>query len=277
MDFTGRRARSLARLGAYTLLAVFLISLLSAVLPPPLDNPDRAMALIAELLERSSLPLVALLLLYAGLADDAQPALWEVGLLARWLRPLLRLVALAYLLLAIAVIGLAQRIEVTGVGQLTSQVQTSLQTLERLRQGVDSAADPQQLRQLLSHDPALMEAMRQAGVPAGEAGTLSEQRALARQLLERAELNLRDASQRRRADASGNLTRQALRLVLLALAYGSFFLLAGFIWPRSVAATLERAIERRDARAREDDEKIEEGMEEDKEGGELERHQPSPP
>ena len=271
MDFTGRRARSLARLGAYTLLVVFLISLVSAAQPPPLDNSDRAMALIGELLERSSLPLVALLLLYFGFADEAQPALWEVGLLARWLRPLLRLVALAYLLLAIAVIGLAQRIEATGVGQLTTQVQTSLQTLERLRQGVDQAADPQQLRQLLSTDPALIEAMRQAGVPAGEAGTLPEQQAQARQLLERAEANLSAASQRRRADASGNLTRQALRLVLLALTYGGFFLLAGFIWPRSVAATLERAIERRDARAREDDDELDGEL-----GDELEPRNPRP-
>lgn len=251
MDFTGRRARSLARLSAYTLLAVFLISLIAASIPLPLDDPDRAMALLGELLERSTLPLVAVLVLYLGFADDAQPALWEVEL-ARWLRPLLRLAALVYLLVAIGVIGIARSIEATGVGRLTNQVQTSLQAIERLRQEVDQAPDPQALRQSLARDPRLIEAMTRTGLPPGQEGTLARQQALARELLDRAEANLRQASRRRRADATGNLSTQSVRLVLTALSYGLFFLLAGAIWPASVLDTRERVLDRREALAQQE-------------------------
>lgn len=249
MEFTGRRTRSLARLGAYTLLLVFLISLLTIALPLPLGDADRSILLFNELLERSSLPLLALLALFFGLADDAQPAIWEV-VLARWLRPVLRFTALAYLVLAIALIALAGRIEETGVSRLAGQVQDSLQKIERLRQAVDQAPDPQSLRQVLQQqDPRLIQAMQEAGVRAGEPGSFSQQQALARQLLQRAEANLRQSSQRRRADASGNLTRQTVRQVLVALCYAVFSLLASFSWPRSVAASLDRAIQRRQARA----------------------------
>jgi hypothetical protein len=256
MEFTGRRTRSLARLAAYTLLLVFLVSLLSAALPLPIGHADRAMLLFNELLERSPLALMAVLTLYFGLADEAQPAIWEV-ILARWLRPLLRLTALAYLLVAVAVIALADRIEDTGVGLLSTQVQTSLAKIERLRQSVDRAADPQALlRTLQQQDPRLVQAMLDAGVRVGEPGSLSRQQALARELLQRAEANLRQASQRRRADASGNLSRQSVRQVLVALCYALFYLLASFIWPRSVSASLESAIQRRQARALEEQEAL---------------------
>ncbi|MFQ6537980.1 MULTISPECIES: hypothetical protein [Aphanothece] len=253
MEFTGRRTRSLARLAAYVLLLVFLLSLLGSALPLPLGDPDRAMLLLNEVLERSPLPLIGVLALFFGFAEDAQPAIWEV-MLARGLRPLLRLAALAYLLLALAVLGLADRIEANGVQLLSGQLQTSLQSLERLRRGVDQAGDAQTLQTLLAQDPRLIQAMQQAGITVGEARTFPQQQALARQLLERAEGNLRQTGQRRRADASGNLTRQSVRLVLVALCYAGFHLLASFIWPPSLALTLERAVERRQALALEQQE-----------------------
>lgn len=248
MDFTGRQARSLARLSAYTLLAVFLISLLVAVVPLPLDSPQRSVLLLNEVLERSFLVVIALVCLYFGLADEALPARWEVCV-AGWLRPLLRLASVLYLLTAIAVVALAVRIEDRGVGQLGRQVDSTVAELQRLRVEVEQAADPADLLRSLSRDPRLIQAMRSRGRPAGETGTLEEQQDLALELIDRAEANLRRRGLERRADASGNLTRQTLRLTLMALAYGLFHLLAGFIWPRSLAATRARLADHRAALA----------------------------
>ena len=159
MDFTSHRARSLARLSAYTLVLIFLISLLASLFPLPLEDPQRALAVLQELLERSTVPLVALLFLFAGLAGDALPAPWEMGL-ASWMGPLLRLVALGYLLTAIAVVAVAARLESTGITQLSGQVQSSLQELQNLRQEVNqylavppevAAQYPERIRRLIGY------------------------------------------------------------------------------------------------------------------------------
>ncbi len=252
LDFTGRRARTLARLCAYTLLVIFLISLLVAVLPLPLANPQRALALVTELLERSTVPLVAVLFLFFGLADDALPGIWECRL-ALAIRPLLRLAALLYLLSAIAVFSTSQRLESVGVSNLKTQLQASLTGLSQLRTQVEQAPDPDTLRRLVAQQPGLVQAMTEGGVTLDGDASIARQRAVAAELLERAEANLRNQGLQRRADASGNLTRQALRLSFTAIVYAVFYLLAAMIWPRSVAATVEKVLE---SRRRESDEEL---------------------
>ena len=255
MDFTAHRARSLARLCAYTLLVVFLISLVASLVPVPLADPGRAYGVLQEMLERSTLPLVALLFLFVGLAQDALPAFWEVGL-ARRVRPLLRLVALGYLLTAMALVALATNLDASASIRLRGQQDASLAQLQRISQGVGQATDPDGLRRLLSRRPGLIQAIDATNPSPGRSASLEELKARAAELLDRAETNIRQASLRRRADASGKLTRQTLRLSLTALAYGLFYLLAGFLWPASLAATIERLLDARDARALADAEDI---------------------
>lgn len=244
LDFTARRARALARLCAYTLLVIFLISLVVALLPLPLGDPQRALGLVTEVMERSTVPLVAVLFLYFGLADDAFPGIWECRF-ALAVRPLLRLAALLYLLSAIAVFSAAQRLEVVGTRNLTTQLQTSLSSLGQLRDQVERAPNADVLRRLVSQQPGLIQAMGERGGALGGQASFAQQRAVAADLLERAEANLRSQGLQRRADASGNLSRQTLRLSLTALAYAIFYLLAALIWPRSVAATLEKVLDAR--------------------------------
>ncbi|MCT0225933.1 HpsJ family protein [Synechococcus sp. CS-1328] len=244
MDFSGPRARSLARLSAYTLLLTFLITLVGATLPLPLHDPQRAFAVLAELIGNSTVPVVAVVLLYFGLTGTTLPAFLEWRLL-RLLRPLLRLAALLYLLTALAVVGTALAVERSGISQLEAELQTSLVGLQRLRQAVAAASDGSSLRQLMANQPGMLEALRQEQPSAADDSPLAAQRTRAAELLDRAEANLRQQSTRRRADASGNLTRQALRLGLSALIYGLFHLAASLLWPRSLIDTRDRILEAR--------------------------------
>jgi hypothetical protein len=238
-EFGRRQVRTLSRLCAYTLLAIFLISLLSIALPLPLADPQRSLGLMAELLERSTLPLVAMFFLFFGLSEQALPALWECRL-AVWLRPLLLLVALFYLLTAIAIVGVSQRLGSTAASTLNTQVQATASGLQSLRKSVAQAPDAASLRRLLANQPALLQVLQQLGPSLSAEAPWLEQQQQLEQLLDRADVNLKRQAQQLRADASGNLGRRSIRLSLTAISYAIFYLLCSMIWPRSVAATLER-------------------------------------
>ncbi|MCP9888948.1 hypothetical protein KBY96_13540 [Cyanobium sp. ATX 6A2] len=246
MDLSPARARRLARLAAYTLLVIFLVTLVPVALPLPLADPSALLTLLAELLANSSLPLVALVLLLIGLAGPPLPALWELGL-ARWLPLLLRAVALLYLLSAVAVISIAGRIEATGSQGLEAQVQASVQRLDRLRQSLDVPTDAGALQRLLAVEPALLQALQQRLEAGDDAATLAQQRKLAAELIDRGLANLRAQGVRERAEASGTLRRQVLRLSLSAVVYALFHVLASLIWPLSLADTMLRVLESRSA------------------------------
>lgn len=240
--FSGRRARSFARLTAYTLLSLFLISAVAAFLPPPFGRPDRLFPVLGELLaERSTLPLLALILLFAGFGGEAAPAVWEARL-AALIRPLLRLAALLYLLTAVALFAVAGQIQSQGSAQLSGQTNANLKGIAELRSQFRAAADIGALRRLLEAQPPFRAVLADPTSPLADAGApLPQQRQAALQLLDRAEANLRSDDLRRRADAGGTLQKENLRLTLTALVYGAFYLLASAFWPRSLAPLLERA------------------------------------
>jgi hypothetical protein len=246
-DFSRRRVRSLSRLCAYTLLLVFLASVLTVLVPPPFSDPQRTLALINEVLERSTLPAVAVLFLFFGFSGDALPALWEC-VLARWLRPLLRLAVLLYLLTAVAVVGVGQQLTRSAASSLDGQVRTSMENLARFRDQVDAETSVERLRGLVARQPQILQALQQEGTPLDQNSPLPELRQQIDRLLSRAEANLRRQSQIARANASGQLARQMVRLALTALIYALYYLAAALIWPRSLLATIERVREARLAR-----------------------------
>ncbi len=247
MDFSARRARTLARLCAYALLATFLLTVAGGALPLPLGDAQRAFSLLAELIANSTVPVVALFLLFHGLGGKGLPALWEWRLL-RLVRPLLRLAALLYLLTALALAGVTLQVERDGVSRLDAEMQSGMAGLQRLRQAVQAAPDAAALQQLLASQPGLLEALDSPDATP----SLAERRRQAALLLDRAAANLRQQSTRRRADASGSLIRQALRLGLSALVYALFHLAASLLWPRSLLDTRERILQARAARMAEE-------------------------
>lgn len=256
VEFSERKSRTLARISAYSLLLVFLISTVAAALPFGFGDPGRVLALLNELLERSTLPLVSVFLLFLGLAGDALPAVWECRL-ARALRPLLRLAALLYILAAIAVVGIAPRQEAVQVENLSGQLERSLQGVAVLRAGIERAPDAPTLARLLGSQPGLRQAFEaEAGIDSG--APLDRQRQQALQLIDRIEANLRRQGQVQRSTVAFGFARQSGRLALTAFVYALFFLLAAQIWPRSVAATLERVRQARAARLAEEEAEDEE-------------------
>ena len=188
-DFSRRKVRSLGRLCAYTLLLVFLASVITALLPPPFASPQRMLAVITEVLERSTLPAVAVLFLFFGFSGDSLPALWECWL-ARWLRPLLRLAALLYLLTAVAVVGVGQRLTSDGVASLEGQLRTSIENLGKFRQQVDGETSVERLRALVARQPQILQALQQEGTPLDQNSPLPELRQQVDRLLTRLEANL---------------------------------------------------------------------------------------
>ena len=253
--FSGRRARSFARITAYTLLVLFLISAVAAFLPPPFGRPDRLFPVLGELLaERSTLPLLGLILLFAGLVGGVARAVWEARL-AALIRPLLRLAALLYLLTAVALFAVAGQMQSQGVAQLNAQVQANLKEVAALRSQVTAASDADGLRRLLAAQQPFRPMLSDPSSPLSDpTAPLPRQRQAALGLLDRAEANLRLAALRRRADAGGTLQKETLRLVLTALVYVVFYGLASVLWPRSLGSLLERARATRASHALADDE-----------------------
>jgi hypothetical protein len=109
---------------------------------------------------------------------------------------------------------------------------------------VDGIDSPALLRRLLASSPPLLRSFESEG-GTDPAEPLDLQRERARKLLERAETNLRREYQGQRAELSYGLGRQAVRLALTALIYALYYLLVVQIWPRSLAATVERLRDRR--------------------------------
>ncbi|MGB7565613.1 MAG: HpsJ family protein [Prochlorococcaceae cyanobacterium] len=240
LAFSPGRARSFARLTAYTMLGLFVVSAIPALLPLAFAQPERLFGSLRELLERSTLPLVALILLFAGFGGAALPAGWEVRL-ATWLRPLLRLVALLYLITAVAIVAVADEIQSQGVAQLKGQLQTSLTALKGFRQQVQTAPDGPSLRRLLAQQPPLRPSLSDPSSPlASPVASVEQQRAAAAQLLDRVEANFKAEDLRRRSDAAGNLLKENLRLAATAAIYTIFYLLASLLWPARLGAWIER-------------------------------------
>lgn len=253
MDFSARRAGTLARLSAYTLLVTFLITLVGGLLPLPLGDSQRLFSLLTELIANSTVPVVALFLLFYGLAGEGLPAHWEWRLLCA-VRPLLQLAALLYLLTALALVGVFLQVESTATAHHDAELRSGLAELKRLRQALQASSDATALQQLLASQPGLLQAVDASQLggrvqpSAAPAPSVAERRRQAALLLDRAEASLRTQVTRRRADASGNLTRQVLRLGLSALVYALFHLVSSLLWPRSLLHTRESILEARAAR-----------------------------
>jgi hypothetical protein len=246
-DFSRRRVRSLGRLCAYTFVLVFLASTLTALFPLSFTDAQRTLAFLNELLERSTLPAVAVLFLFFGLSGNALPALWECQL-ARWLRPLLRIVTILYFITTVAIVGVGQQLSVTGVAALERQARTSLDNLRQFRQQVDGENSVESLRGIVARQPQLLQALQQEGTPLDQSSPLTELRQQVDRLLTRVETNVRRQSQTARAIAAGQLARQLARLSVTSLIYALYYLGASLIWPRSLLATVERVRQARQAR-----------------------------
>ncbi len=233
VGFGARRGRSFLRITAYTLLLVFVVSALPAFLPLPFGRSEALLNGLRELVERSTLPVVALVFLYQGFADGALPALWECRL-ALGLRLLLPLVALGYLLIAVAIVAVSMQVTGDGIRQFDQQRQGNQNLVSSFRSRLIATPDVPRLRAVLAEQPAFRSLLKDPTAVLGSADRpLSMQRQAAMALMDRAEVDLQAQYLRSRADLTGRLTSQAIRLGLTSLAYGGFYLLTGLLWPRS--------------------------------------------
>ncbi len=247
IDFTSNRAGSLARIAAYTFLLIFFVNVVAIVLPPPFLDPERTFRSLIELVERSTLPLVAVLFLFLGLTGETLPALWECRI-ARWFRPLLLVAALLYLLTLLTIFGAAHRIESTGIASSKEQIERSKWELQQLRRSLESGADDASLQRLLGSQPALVKALQLQGGPTWSELSMLERRQRVEQVIDASEVNMTRQALAARANASGKLRKQAMLTGLTALFYSLFFLSAHLIWPRSLTATRERILKTREER-----------------------------
>jgi hypothetical protein len=128
---------------------------------------------------------------------------------------------------------LSQQIRSAGDQALRAEDDQRAGQLKAYRDLVDKAGDTPALRRLLEAQPQLRQVLSSPESPfADPSAALPRQRQLTLRLLDRIEINLQEASLRRRADASGQLQLQELRLCGLAIVYGFFFALVSLISPR---------------------------------------------
>jgi hypothetical protein len=231
VDLSLGRLRALARLAAYALQLLFLISVVTSLLPWPAADGQRWLALLSELIERSTLPLVASVLLLAGLSGAVVPARWELAPIHRQ-RGLLRLAAGLYFVTALALLPLAHQLSEQRGQTIQSQLSQSASQLKALQQQVTGSDSLDSLLRLVPTAEQRQELEK--------AGDVEAARAL---LLQR--LKNEAALQQRRglsalAEAQGAVWKNAMRLTLSALVYVLYFLLASLAWPARWPQLIER-------------------------------------
>lgn len=252
IDFTHRRAGTLSRIAGYTFLLVFLVNLLAILLPPPFLEPERSFAALVEVVERSTLPLVAVLFLFLGFSGESHPALWECRL-ARWMRPLLLLVAVVYLITTLAFPLAAQRIDRSGIASSQAQIDRVKQEFQQLRDLLASGPDDTEaVGRVLSAQPALAQALSQQLGDSWDQLSPPQRRQRVEQLIDTSEVNANREAVAARANASGHLRKRTVLFSLTALFYALYYLAAHLIWPRSLAATRQRILQAREARLAEE-------------------------
>lgn len=228
--FTPTRLQTLSRLGAYVLVFEYLVILFFSVLPFSGDS-NRLFAQINAALSTSSLPLIAMVLLFAGFCTGARVARWEWWL-GRRLRPLLMLVALLYLLTVPALWWLGHSIQTKGDRQIQQQFATVLDQLRVYSGQVQSATSSPALRRLVEAQPQLRLSLQTSESPfASPAASLAQQQAQTLRLIDRIRANLQAEGRARRSAAASELRKEELRISALALAHSLFFALAALIWP----------------------------------------------
>lgn len=228
--FTTSRLQTLARLAAYVLVFEYLVILLFSLLPFSGDS-NRLFAQINAALSTSSLPLIAVVLLFAGFSAGARVARWEWWF-GRRLKPVLLLAALLYLLSVPALWWLGRSIQTTGDRQIQQQLEGVLTQLAAYAGEVEGAGSSEALRSLVEAQPQLrlsLQSNESPFVPPG--ASLAQQQSKTLRLLERIRANLQDEGLQRRSDAAADLRKQELRFSALALAHAVFFALASLIWP----------------------------------------------
>lgn len=229
--FRTSRLQALARLAAYVLIFEYLLNLVFTLLPFSSD-PNRLFAQITSALDTSSLPLIALPLLFAGFCAPGRAARWE-WCLGRRLKPLLLLVALLYLVCVPALWWLGGSIQASGDRQIQQQISSVLEQLAGYRGQVQKAPDSQSLRRLLDAQPQLRLSLQTPDSPfAAPGSSLPQQQAQALRLVDRIRSNLQADGLRRRSTAAAELRKQELRLSGIAIAHALFFALGGLIWPK---------------------------------------------
>ena len=252
-EFTSQRLRSLVRLGAYTLLLLFVIHGVSGWLPFPSDQPSVVLARIGELLERSTLPLVAVLLLYGGLLGRSLPSLWEWRL-ARMLKPLLLLVAALYVAAGGLLLPVSHRIETEGVKRLQSELSQARSQLKAYGAAVERSSSAPELQRLLANQPALVRQLRNSGNDPAQANNLAAVRQQTLVLVRSQAAQLEREAIRRESQARGELGQQVLRRLLSAAGLALFFLIAGLSWPSRLPEMGRRIALARERRRLEEEE-----------------------
>lgn len=231
IGFGFTRLQMLCRLSAYTLLIEFQISTLGALLPVRLQS-ERLLNDLGTVLDLSRLPLLALPLLFGGLAGFARPARWE-WFMAGLLRKILLPVAVLYLLIVPTTWVLGARIQANAEQALSRQSAALVRQLEDVRRQVSQASDRTDLQRVLVQQPfsQLRSALTSPAATPGSTVLPNERQAI--QIAVNGQLEaIQGAVIRRLSENASAVRLQAVRLSAIAIAYALFFLVTWRVWPR---------------------------------------------
>lgn len=228
--FSVVRLQTLVRLAAYVLILEFSLNLLFTLIPFGVDA-NRMFAQLSAALSTTSLPVLALPLLFAGCAAGARTGRWERWITRRF-KPLILLTALLYLLAVPGLWWFGAKIQAAGDAQIQQEIKTTLAQFNAYKTALEKTTDTESLRRLVQAQPQLRQSLDSTESPFASSNvSLAQQQAQASRLVERISANIHADGLQRRSRAAGELRKQQLRLSLLALGYALFFLLAGLIWP----------------------------------------------
>jgi hypothetical protein len=229
---SAKKFETLSRAASYCLLLLFFINTVTHFFPFPAANLDRWHFVLTQIVERSTLPLVASIFLFAGLRSGSFLSRFELRLIATQ-KNLALLAALFYLLMAIALLPLATARNSALRSSFDNRLSAVGKSYEQLAGAVQKASSLQELQ-----------AVVQAQFPQADAqlpanSNLENVKAAFLSNLEGQRLIQRNQLVTELSGLTNSILLDAIRLLASSLVYAIYFLLYFIAFPARPSPALQ--------------------------------------
>lgn len=140
-----KKFESLSRFASYSLVILFLINICAQFIPFPAANAERWSFVITQIVERSTLPMVASVFLFAGLRSQSLLPKFELKLILLQKR-LALLASLLFLFIAISLLPIASARNAVLRASFDNRLSAVAKSYEQLASVVNKASSLQELK-----------------------------------------------------------------------------------------------------------------------------------
>ena len=227
-----KKFETLSRAASYCLLGLFFINIITQFFPFPAANIDRWNFVLTQIIERSTLPLVASVFLFAGLRSGSLLPKFELKLISTQ-KKLALLASLLYLFIAIALLPIASTRNSALRASFDNRLSAVGKPYEQLAGAVQKASSLQELQ-------AVVQAQFPQAAPKFPANSkLENVKATFISNLEGQRLIQRKQLVTELSGLTNSILLDSIRLLASSLVYAIYFLLYFIAFPARPGSALQ--------------------------------------